>query len=70
MSQDGLIEVTLTGGPRDLSSPIRVPADAIDGHIIKIPHHNGYEHFVRDPEELLGAGSTVFHWTGRTKIAE
>lgn len=64
-----LTEVVLHGGPIDLPAELRTQVLAADAEKIKIPHYGGYEHFERTPA-TDAAGALVFHWTGRTRIAE
>ncbi|MER6832131.1 DUF5988 family protein [Streptosporangium sp. NPDC000563] len=65
------VDVVLEGGPADISRTFRVDDATAAYGKIKIPRHNGYEHFERQTESVSDdSGAAVFRWTTRTRIAE
>ncbi|MDI5962390.1 DUF5988 family protein [Streptantibioticus silvisoli] len=67
-----LIDVVLTGGPADIPENLGVPKSMVEDGKVKIQRLGGYEHYERSGGIGTGetAGSPVFSWTTRTKIAE
>jgi hypothetical protein len=58
--------VRLEGGPDTFPEELRMAEVSPLEQTVKVPHRGGYEHFRRGAD----TGETVFHWTGRTRIAE
>lgn len=69
LQMDGAtVEAVLRGGPPGVPGSIRIPLEpALDR--IKVPHHNGYEHFELDPT-TAHSDPMHFSWVMRTRIAE
>ncbi|WP_320068589.1 DUF5988 family protein [Micromonospora sp. RTGN7] len=65
-----IIDVVLEGGPVNLPGDLRSRQVSPVEHKIKVRHYGGYEHFERDISGVTGEVPVVFHWTGRTRIAE
>ncbi len=62
-------ECRLEGGPAHLPDHLRTATVPRDGSKVKVPFHNGWEHFERI-HEFTQTGEPIFRWTMRTKIAE
>ena len=76
---DGLISVSLQGGPDEIPRTVRVERSKLQDGTLKIEHLGGYEHFERtvsgrDPDGGLADPNTgspeTFRWTLRAKVAE
>ncbi|SES17240.1 MULTISPECIES: DUF5988 family protein [Lentzea] len=65
-----LVDAVLQGGPADLPAETRAQRVHREERKLKIPHYGGHEHFERDGSALDGSAELVFHWTGRTRVAE
>jgi hypothetical protein len=63
-----LIKAILEGGPHTLPKESRSLLIDPDEEKIKVPHHGGYEHFVRTDKTI--EDERVFLWNTRTEIAE
>jgi hypothetical protein len=61
-----LITAELRGGPPNFPEELRHPQASPTEERLKISHYGGYEHFERDPE----ADDAIYHWIGRTRVAE
>lgn len=68
-ADDVTFDAVLEGGPADIPAPLRRCRARLGDMKIKLPWGSGYEHFERNEREM-DSSSTVFYWTGRTKIAE
>jgi hypothetical protein len=64
------ITAVLQGGPSDLPESARTRQADGSGDTIKIMHRGGYEHFEPVADAPAGAGTVIYRWTTRTRIAE
>lgn len=62
------IDAILQGGPAELPVSLRTHRVPAAEEKIKVPFYGGYEHFCRGG--TVAGQPVVFHWTGRTRIAE
>lgn len=69
---DTRVKVVLSGGPTELVKTDWSVSLAELDQTLKLRYLAGYEHFVHSGEyrTVDGRDAAVFHWTGRTKIAE
>lgn len=61
-----IVIADLQGGPATFPDELRHPEVSATQEKIKVSHYGGHEHFERDPH----ADNAVYHWIGRTRVAE
>lgn len=61
-----LVTVDLRGGPTHFPEELRHPRVSPAEERLKICYYGGYEHFERDPDSDVA----IYHWIGRTRVAE
>jgi hypothetical protein len=67
-----IVKVSLTGGPEHLPQELRTRLVADLGEPVKIGFNGGYEHFAHHGEYIHDGVEkvAVYHWSGRTRVAE
>ncbi len=66
------LKIVLVGGPERVTEAGVVPEIHGLDQKVKVAFGSGYEHFAHNGEFQVVEGESrpVFHWCGRTKIAE
>jgi len=65
------VKAVLVGGPADIPEEERNRTVTLTDRV-KVPFGAGYEHFIHEGKFDRDGGEevAVFHWSGRTKVAE